>query len=632
MFKSLYRLNFLNYIQKATQPILFRYQHTFRSHLTSEISLKDEGKNVQICGWVQSIRFNKFLIIRDTNGLIQINIPENQTNSSLVKDLTIESVIKVNGIVRRRPENQQNKKMSTGDIEIECGQIEILNKCNPKLPFQVSEHFNINEQLRLKYRYLDLRNRQMQENIKFRSEFVHSLRKFLSSQRFNDIETPTLFRRTPGGAREFIVPTRYDKKFYCLTQSPQQFKQLLMVAGFDRYYQIARCYRDEELRADRQPEFTQVDLEMSFVTEDDVINLIESLFKNCWPFEGINLPFRRMTFNDAIRLYGSDKPDLRFDLKFTQLTDIFRNNQTGVNKVDSLGNQINAYGFKIPLEWSNEKVLGINAIEKQYQNFIKEEKINAEDFKMLIFCKDKTNHIGKFFDQKLKQKIDEIMAINNDVTVILVGKYEDQLLNYFGKFRLFIANFIDIENLKLDSNAKLLRDPNRFEFEWIVDFPLFTYNPQTNQYESTHHPFTAPKNEHLDWVKSKKNLNKIMGQHYDLVLNGNEIAGGSIRIHNSDLQRFVLKEILNENTSPLEHLIEALEYGAPPHGGIAIGLDRLMAIMCKTTNIRNVIAFPKTSFGRDIMSDAPAQLPKDELDFYKIKFTTDDENNANKMH
>ena len=619
---------FNNLIRKLNFGTLINFKRNinqYRSHYCNELDVNSIGKEVTICGWLKTIRFKKFLIIKDSSlELVQVNLKDDHLK---VGNLSNESVLKIKGVVRARPEGQENLQLKTGRIEIECSNIEIINKCMEHLPFQIDK--DVNEATRLKYRYLDLRNSKMQNNIRFRHNFVSSVRNFLNENKFLDIETPTLFRRTPGGAREFLVPTRHDKKFYSLTQSPQQFKQLLMCAGFDKYYQIARCYRDEELKADRQPEFTQIDIEMSFINEDNCIELIESLMDKCWPFKETNkisLPFRRMKFEDAIKYYGCDKPDLRFGMKFMCLDEFFKENfNCGLKKIESFGTDICAYAFKIPLNLCKDinELLKYEKYEKIYHDTLINDEL-GKDFVLMIVddINGGSRIVNKFMNREVCSKLMKALSINDssEISIILAGKKSNELklLELLGQLRLNVANYIDTLNTKI-ADAKLLRDPNKFEFVWVVDFPLFTLNPDTKKYESTHHPFTAPKLEYIDSLFNKLSLSDVKGQHYDLVLNGCEIAGGSIRIHNSSLQRFILKEILNEDTSLLEHLIEALHSGAPPHGGIAIGLDRLMSILCKTSSIRDVIAFPKSGSGRDLMSDAPSNVSKEDLDFYKIQ-------------
>ncbi|CAF0999083.1 unnamed protein product [Brachionus calyciflorus] len=611
-----------------------------RSHYCGELDTKDDGRNVSLCGWVQKTRFKNFLLLRDIQGIVQVVFDDeflNQgSNRKIVEKLNEESVLSIRGLVRRRPQGQENPKMKTGFVEVKCDSIEILNESRPQLPFEISDFNRPNETIRLKYRYLDLRFKELQQNIILRSNFVQKVREFMKTQNFLDIETPTLFRRTPGGAREFIVPTNKSGQFYCLTQSPQQFKQLLMVAGFERYYQVARCYRDENSKPERQPEFTQIDIEMSFINEKDIMNLIENLVHSCWPFESKpQIPFERMKFDEAFNSYGVDKPDIRFDFKIKNLTSLTTKlKQTGLSRLDNLiknNSGFNLLAIKIPKE---NNLISLKQIEKTYKKIFEVTNfLNSsikETFSFMALRDNESSSLVKFLTQEFSDQIRREMNLGENETLILLGSScKNKSLEILGKLRLSLADMIDEKNKEINGDkAVLLRDPKIFKFLWVVDFPLFTMNEETGQFESTHHPFTAPINEHLHLVKESRDLENVIGLHYDLVLNGSEVAGGSIRIHNSDLQRHVLENILKEDTSQLEHLIEALSYGAPPHGGIAIGLDRFTAILCGTQNIRNVIAFPKNQAGRDLMSSAPSSVSQEELDFYKIKSV--DEKNENK--
>jgi aspartyl-tRNA synthetase len=610
----------------------------YRSHYCGNLNLENEGQHVFLTGWVQTRRGTNFLLLRDLHGIVQVYFNDeflkNSLNSYLIKKLNDESVIAVRGLVRRRPKGQENPKMSTGTIEILCNEIELLNSSKTQLPFTISDFNKPNETIRLKYRYLDLRFREMQQNLIMRSNFVHKVRDFMRQNGFLDIETPTLFRRTPGGSREFIVPTKDSGQFYCLTQSPQQFKQLLMISGLDKYYQVARCYRDEGTKPDRQPEFTQIDIEMSFVNEKDIMNLIENLLDKCWPLEDQNqkpkLPIHRMKFEEAIGSYGVDKPDLRFDMKLNNLSNLIKNRSlTGVSRIDSHLNheKLNFIAMKIPKNYHQNSLLTLNEVEKIYKeifsgiNFLNQE--DKGKFTFLLLKNDQEgNNIAKYLDKNLRQDIfNELSYEKDDFVVLLASTNRMKSLEIMGKLRLDLADSIDkkVNNNDKNTNLTLLRDPKLFKFLWVIDFPLFTVNDETGQLESSHHPFTAPIPEHLEWVKEKKNLESVIGLHYDLVMNGCEIAGGSIRVHNADLQKHILKNILNESTDQLNHLIEALEYGAPPHGGIAIGLDRFVALMCGEPNIRNVIAFPKAPSGKDLMGSAPNSVSQEELDYYKIK-------------
>jgi len=602
-----------------------------RTHYCGELDVKNEGQIVVLTGWLQTKRFSNFLVLRDLQGLVQVCLDEEffQKNPTVrVDDFTNESVLAVKGLVRKRPQGQENKAMKTGHIEVECTQLEVINPASEQLPFTISQFNRANEAVRMQYRYLDLRFSEMQQNLIMRSNFVHKCRQFLIENNFIDIETPTLFRRTPGGAREFIVPTNKPEMFYCLTQSPQQFKQLLMIAGMDKYFQIARCYRDESSKPDRQPEFTQLDIEMSFIDDQDCINLIEALLRASWPLADapLVLPFQRMKFNDAMRLYGNDKPDMRFDMRFSDITNLFNGRKADILKLDSISSTENfkAYAFKIPLSTGVDK-LGLDKIEKEYRSIFKSAFSHLpsqpanDSFLFLTLNKNLGNNISKYLNSDLRADIYKQLDVTDEVVVLLAAQKETKLLEILGKLRLSIADMLDRQNVLLDPKCALLRDPKVFKFLWVVDFPLFSRNEETNEIESTHHPFTAPIKEHESLVNEMKDLDQVIGLHYDLVLNGEEIGGGSIRVHNAKLQRHILENVLKEDSSQLEHLLKALELGAPNHGGIALGIDRLTALIAGTSNIRNVIAFPKAQSGRDLLSAAPAQVPLKELEHYKIK-------------
>lgn len=451
----------------------------------------------------------------------------------------------------------------------------MLNTCLPVLPIDLSKFHESDEITRLQYRYLDFRRDIMQERIRFRSSFLAKVREFLLKHSFVDIETPSLFRRTPGGAREFLVPTHLQGGglFYALTQSPQQFKQLLMMGGFDRYFQIAKCFRDETGfyeffflhsdvlkfetflsllgRPDRQPEFTQIDLELSFVSQENIFALIEALLVACWPDHLPQVPFPRLTYAECMSRYGIDKPDTRFDLHIEHsLSELSITSPVPLNDTEDL--------------------------------------LDNED--------------GIRYDDQTRKFL--LTKTDN----------EEECLTKMGKFRLKLAGFLE------QKHQIELRKKRQWNFLWITDFPLFT--PMTDdrtKFESTHHPFTAPVDEHLPLISSKKDWSRITGQHYDLVLNGFEVAGGSIRIYDSSLQRFILHDILNLPIEHLEHLLKALEYGAPPHGGIALGLDRLLALVLEADHIRDVIPFPKTSNGKDLLAHAPSAVEQSELDYYFLK-------------
>uniref|UniRef100_A0A674NLA6 Aspartyl-tRNA synthetase 2, mitochondrial n=1 Tax=Takifugu rubripes TaxID=31033 RepID=A0A674NLA6_TAKRU len=569
---------------------------SFRSHSCGELRSDHVGEKVTLCGWVQYLRQELFVILRDFSGMTQVVIPQKESAwhlKSTLCDLTVESVIKVTGTVRCRPEGQENKLMPTGEIEILAESVEVYNLCQ-KLPFEIKDFVKKSEALRMQYRYLDLRSSQMQRNLRLRSQVVMKMREFLCNMHgFVDIETPTLFKRTPGGAKEFVVPSREPGRFYCLPQSPQQFKQLLMVAGIDRYFQIARCYRDEGSKPDRQPEFTQVDIEMSFVEQTGIMSLVEGLLQHSWPAElgPIHLPFNTMTFEEAMRDYGVDKPDTRFAMKLIDLSDIFMS--TDVPFLRSALSQPGGYvqAICVPsgvVRTFKEKELSLVQVRENGT-------LNSP-LKKLISPKTTAELLQRTGSRP------------GDLLLIAAGSLHTRTL--LGHLRLQSAELLECCGVSV-------RDPSVFHFLWVVDFPLFlTSEHEPENLESAHHPFTAPLPEdtHLLYTEPQK----VRGQHYDLVLNGCEVGGGSIRIHKASEQRYVLKNILKEDPTLLTHLLEALDSGAPPHGGIALGLDRLLSIMVASQSIRDVIAFPKSFRGHDLMSSAPDLISEEELKSYHI--------------
>uniref|UniRef100_A0A8C5CHF7 Aspartyl-tRNA synthetase 2, mitochondrial n=1 Tax=Gadus morhua TaxID=8049 RepID=A0A8C5CHF7_GADMO len=552
---------------------------SLRSHTCGELRPEHAGEKVALYGWVQYLRQDLFVILRDYSGLTQVLI--SQDDGSLKEklgELTVESVVKVTGTVRRRPEGQENTNMPTGDIEVLAENLEVLNTCR-KLPFEIKDFVKKSEALRMQYRYLDLRSTRMQQNLRLRSQLSMRMREYLCHQHgFVDVETPTLFKRTPGGAKEFLVPSREPGRFYSLPQSPQQFKQLLMVAGVDRYFQFARCYRDEGSKPDRQPEFTQVDIEMSFVEQAGVMALVEGLLQYSWPPElgGLSQPFPCITYSEAMRDYGSDKPDTRFHMKLVDISEVFVN-----TKIEFL---------KSALGQSEGSIQAICVPDGGVWN-------NVFNFVLAVRP-----------EGTLKSPLSKHLSPSD--TEGLLGETRRPLL---GKLRLQCAEL-------LEARGVALRDPTAFHFLWVVDFPLFLPKEgEPGSLESAHHPFTAPvaQDAHLVYTEPLQ----VRGQHYDLVLNGCEVGGGSIRIHKAAEQLHVLKNILKEDVSVLSHLLEALDSGAPPHGGIALGLDRLISLMVRAPSIRDVIAFPKSFRGHDLMSQAPDYVSEEDLKPYHISVT-----------
>ncbi|XP_077309378.1 aspartate--tRNA ligase, mitochondrial isoform X2 [Lithobates pipiens] len=528
-----------------------------------------------------------------------------------VKETPLESVLLVKGIVIARPSGQENPNMPTGAIEIQATQVQILNPCKP-LPFEIKDFVKKSEALRMQYRYLDIRSAQLQYNLRIRSKMVMKMREYLCNQHgFVDVETPTLFKRTPGGAKEFVVPTQERGKFYSLPQSPQQFKQLLMVGGLDRYFQIARCYRDEGSRPDRQPEFTQVDIEMSFVDQLGIQRLVEGLLRYSWPEEKGPLPdsFPIMTYAEAMSSYGVDKPDTRFEMKIIDITAQMRTAQLGFVQ-EALGKPHGCVkAIRIPegAKHFKGKFLDsmVEMIKEQFGQEVMTIAVRSDgSWKTLLV---------KYLSEEHKQDLARVTgAVAEDLLLVAAGQH-DTVCTALGKLRLDVAS-------RLEECGVFLRDPKSFHFLWVVDFPLFLpKEDHVEDLESAHHPFTAPHSDDMDLLYTEPA--KVRGQHYDLVLNGNEIGGGSIRIHSAELQRWVLQDVLKEDVGLLSHLLEALESGAPPHGGIALGLDRLIAIIVGAPSIRDVIAFPKSFRGHDLMSNAPDYVSPEKLKPYHIQVT-----------
>ncbi|KAM5239309.1 aspartate--tRNA ligase, mitochondrial [Ctenodactylus gundi] len=598
-----------------------------RTNTCGELRSSHLGQEVTLCGWIQYRRQNIFLVLRDFHGLVQVIIPQDESAASVKKILCeapLESVVQVSGTVISRPPGQENPKMPTGEIEIKVKTAELLNSCK-KLPFEIKDFMKKTEALRLQYRYLDLRSAHMQYNLRLRSQMVMKMREYLCNVHgFVDIETPTLFKRTPGGAKEFLVPSREPGKFYSLPQSPQQFKQLLMVGGLDRYFQVARCYRDEGSRPDRQPEFTQIDIEMSFVDQMGIRSLIEGLLQYSWPNDKdpVAIPFPSMTFAEALATYGTDKPDTRFGMKIVDISHVFRNTQIGflqdvLSKPQGTIKAICVHGGAKYLQRKD-----IESIKKYAADHFNQEVLP-------IFLKAKCNWnapVAKFIMEEQRLELIRLMEIQEEDVVLLTAGEHKKVCSLLGKLRLECADHLEMRGVTL-------RDPAQFSFLWVVDFPLFLPKEENpTELESAHHPFTAPhpSDSHLLYTEPEK----VRSQHYDLVLNGNEIGGGSIRIHDAELQRYVLSKLLKEDVKLLSHLLQALDFGAPPHGGIALGLDRLMCLLTGASSIRDVIAFPKSFRGHDLMSNAPDSVPPEELKPYyiQVSWPTDSEAEENSLN
>ncbi|XP_069497212.1 aspartate--tRNA ligase, mitochondrial isoform X2 [Ambystoma mexicanum] len=564
--------------------------------------------------WVDSVPEDQFVVLRDFHGLTQIIIPQDEATARLkkmLKEAPLESVVRVAGTVIARPQGQENRGMPTGEIEVQARDAAILNS-SKKLPFEIKDFTKKSESLRMQHRYLDLRSQQLQHNLRLRSQMVMRMREYLCNMHgFVDVETPTLFKRTPGGAKEFLVPSREPGKFYSLPQSPQQFKQLLMVGGLDRYFQVARCYRDEGSKPDRQPEFTQVDIEMSFVDQAGIQRLIEGLLQYCWPEEKgpLATPFQSMTYAEAMASYGTDKPDTRFGMKIMNVSDLFRT--TDVGFLQEVLARPNGTVQAICIS-QGAKHLNTKDMESLGQLARSEWK---QEILSVILRADGSwkTRLAKLWTEEQKTELLKATGAQSGDTLLLAAGEHGDVCSALGNLRLECANL-------LASRGLMLRDPSVFRFLWVVDFPLFLpKEDQKDELESAHHPFTAPHPSDSDLLYSDPG--KVRGQHYDLVLNGSEVGGGSIRIHNSELQRYVLESVLKEDVALLTHLLEALASGAPPHGGIALGLDRLISLVVGAPSIRNVIAFPKSYRGRDLMSNAPDVVSAEDLKPYHIQVT-----------
>jgi aspartyl-tRNA synthetase len=592
-----------------------------RTHHCNELRPAHIGQIVTLSGWVHSRRDLGGLIfidVRDCEGRTQTvfeptDFPGGEVGQVPVirfdyaKSLRSECVISVTGKVRQRPADTNNPKIPTGEIEVAVSSFEILNMADV-LPFPVDDPeaaSKVNEELRLKYRYLDLRRPKMARNLKLRSKVAIATRSFMDEQGFLEIETPTLFKSTPEGAREFLVPSRVNPgQFYALPQSPQQFKQILMVGGVEKYFQLARCYRDEDLRADRQPEFTQIDIEMSFIEREDIYELIEGLLKRVWKTAlnvDVPTPFKRISFEEALNRWGIDKPDTRFGMELVDFTEEFRASKfkvfSGAVAAGGVVKALNAKGMACAtqgqIETMTEYAKSFGAKGLAYI------KVEGGEWK---------SPIVKFFNEAEKAALASKLKIEEGDLILFAA---DQWLNaceILGKIRLYCADV-------LKGQGKLTIDPSRFDFLWVVDFPLLSFDKEQNRWYSSHHPFTAPVAEDIPFLKTDPK--KVRGQHYDVVVNGVELGGGSIRIHQPDVQKMVFEEVLqippDETKLRFGYMLEAFRYGAPPHGGIALGFDRLCAILCNTPSIRDVIAFPKTAKGTDLMTDSPAAVSPRQL-------------------
>ena len=564
------------------------------------------GKTVVLNGWIHRKRDHggiTFLNLRDRYGLTQVVVDDDASEElkNLAVSLKQEFCIAVEGLVRPRPDSMINKEMATGEIEVKALKIEVLSK-SEVLPFQIDEKTNANEDLRLKYRYLDLRSKAMQDHIILRSKFAFAVREFLTSKGFLEIETPTFIKSTPEGARDYLVPSRlYPGKFYALPQSPQIYKQILMVSGFDKYFQIARCYRDEDARGDRQPEFTQIDIEMSFASREDVLSLTEGMMQYAFKKSiNVDLPntFERISYDEAIDVYGTDKPDLRFEMKMQDADFMAEIGNFAVFKdALSLGGAVKALVVKGQAEaYSRKKIEELEAAAKIYKaKGLAWIKVTEGGAKL-------EGGISKFFEGKEAEICSKLGAEKGDLILFVADKYK------------IACMALGAVRSKLGKDLGLL-NPAEFKFVWIVDFPLFEWNEEENKWDPAHHMFSAPQEKYI--ATMEENPEPVKGDLYDLVLNGYEVASGSIRIHNPELQKRIFKIVgfdESEAEKKFGFLTEAFKYGAPPHGGIAPGLDRIVMIMAGETSIKEVIAFPKNSFAVSPMDDSPSEVDQKQLD------------------
>lgn len=580
----------------------------YRTHNCGELRISDVGKQVRLSGWVQANRdfgAMTFMDIRDRYGITQIvfSLEEDKQLCESARKLGREFVIMIDGKVRERTNKNLNR--DTGEIEIQVNGLQILNASKVP-PFTIEDDTDGGDDIRMKYRYLDLRRNPVQKNILFRSKLSLETRKYLSDLDFAEIETPFLIKSTPEGARDFVVPSRMNAgQFYALPQSPQTFKQILMVAGYDRYFQIVKCFRDEDLRADRQPEFTQIDCEMAFVTQEEVLNTFEGLTRHLFRHTlGLALgDFPRMNYDDAMKLYGSDKPDLRFDMVFVELNEVVKNKGFSIFDEAEL-----IIGIKVPgkADMTRKQI-------DELTDWVKRPQIGAKGLVSVRYNQDGIkSSVDKFYDQEaLQQWVDLFGATQGDLMLILSGE-TDKVRKQLGELRLEMGRRLD------------LMKKGEFKPLWVLDFPLLEWDDDTQRFYAMHHPFTSPKKEQIEAMASddREVLKNLRADAYDLVINGVEIGGGSIRIHDRALQAKNFKLLgftPEEAENQFGFLLGAFEYGAPPHGGIAFGFDRLCAVLNGQNSIRDFIAFPKNNQGRDMMIDAPSEIASAQLDELALK-------------
>ena len=573
----------------------------YRTHDCGELRLSDSNNKVILSGWVQKSRDKGFMVwidLRDRYGITQLIFDEQRSSKEILeraKSLGREYVIQVSGEVIER--SSKNSNIPTGDIEILVSDLKILNNSKTP-PFTIENKTDGGEELRMKYRYLDIRREEIKNKLIFRHKVSSEIRNYLSSKNFIDVETPYLIKSTPEGARDFVVPSRMNSgEFYALPQSPQTFKQLLMVGGLDRYFQIVKCFRDEDLRADRQPEFTQIDCEMSFVNQEDILNTFEGLTKHLLKkIKGVDIDkFPRITYDEAISKYGSDKPDIRFGMEFGELNSVSQHKDFNVFNSAEL-----VVGISVP----GGNTFTRKEIDK-YVDWVKRPQIGALGM-IYVRCNDDgtfKSSVDKFYDQKDLSSWAKVTNANKGDLIFILSGDKNKVRTQLSALRLELA-----QNLNL-------RNPEEFAPLWVTDFPLMEWDEESEKFHAMHHPFTSPKLDQIDLLESKPE--EVKANAYDLVLNGNEIGGGSIRIHDKNIQSLMLKHLGFSEDQAKEQfgfLMDAFEYGAPPHGGIALGLDRLVAILDGQESIKDYIAFPKNNSGKDVMINAPSKLDNDQLD------------------
>lgn len=577
-----------------------------RTHISTSLTQACVGKEVIVSGWVDTVRDLGgiiFVELRDHKGLIQV-VADPDKNPEVYggfQKLKSEFVISVKGPVTVRPEGAENTSLTSGAIEIYPTDVEILNTSKP-LPFQLDQVDVVNEDLRLKYRYLELRNESKRKHLINRHKIVHAIRTYLNTENFMEVETPILCKSTPEGARDYLVPSRvHPNNFYALPQSPQIYKQLLMMSGFNRYYQVARCFRDEDLRADRQPEFTQIDLEMSFIDQEDILSITEGLIKSA--FEAIDIevktPFARMSHDDAMNKYGCDRPDLRFGMQLVDVTELMAN--SGFKAFASVaqgGGMVKLINLKGGAKLSRKELDDLRdlSMTKEY---------GAKGLAWITYKEDGelNSPIAKFFSEEELAAIKEKAAAENGDVLFFVADKPAVVHHVLGKLRLYLAH------------KENLIDPKAIKLVWVVDFPMFEYDEKSKRYKANHHPFTMPRREDLD--KLETNPDEVKTYAYDIVFNGIELGGGSLRVHNTEVQKRIFKALNIDDATAQERfgfLLEALQMGAPPHGGIALGLDRFIMLLSGTESIRDVIAFPKNQAAHCPLTAAPSSVDGEQLE------------------